>query len=144
MGCRPLLLAILLLASLSSAQFAAGFANPATSSAAFPSLGAGSSEPVLTDPGKVRVDQSVTFAASSWSGGSSSAALLENRFTWSLSDPLSVHLGLGILDPLHSSGVQPEGATRGATLIPELGLDYRFSENVQFAMRCVAASSRWP
>ncbi len=96
-----------------------------------PSIGMGSQQPVLADPKKIEMHQSVTFSAASGGGSSMSQSFYQNRIDYRLSDPLTLHLDLGILTPLSASGPQATGFQRGAYLIPTLGLEYQPSESVR-------------
>jgi hypothetical protein len=130
-----LLLAVALCAGLCQAQYNGTFSNPSSSYGTFPSLGKGSSEPVLADSKRLQVSQSVTIASSYSRGGSSTQSLYENQIAYRLSDPWTLHLGLGILAPLQASGWQAQGTQGGAYLIPDVGVEYRPSESLVFAMR---------
>lgn len=129
------LLAVALCAGLCHAQLSGTYPGAPFSYGAFPALGPGSSEPVLADARKLQVSQSVTIASSYCRGASITQSLYESQLAYKLSDPLTLHLGLGILAPLQSSGMQAQGAQRGVYFLPEVGLDYRFSESALFAMR---------
>jgi hypothetical protein len=130
-----LLLAVVLSAGLCQAQYNGTFSNPSSSYGTFPSLGKGSSEPVLADARRLQVSQSVTIASSYGRGGSSTSSLYENQLAYKLSDPWTLHLGLGILAPLQSSGWQAQGTRNEVYLIPDVGLEYRPTESLLFAMR---------
>ena len=135
MDCSHPLLAVALCAGLCHAQFSATFPGTSSSYGNYPALGPGSSEPVLVDPRKLQVSQSVTIASSYCRGASITQSLYENQLAYRLSDPLTLHLGLGILAPLQSSGMQSQGAQRGVYFLPDVGFDYRLSESLLFAMR---------
>jgi hypothetical protein len=134
---RAHLLAVVLSAGLGQAQYNGTFSNPSSSYGTFPSLGKGSSEPVLADSRRLQVSQSVTIASSCGRGGSSTSSLYENQLAYKLSDPWTLRLGLGILAPLQSSGwqAQAQGSRGGPYLIPDVGLEYRPTESLFFAMR---------
>jgi hypothetical protein len=122
MARRLLPLAALLAAPLCQAQFSGTFPSATSSSGSFSALGPGSAQPVLVDPKRLHTSQSVTFSA--MSGG-----------------PLTLHLDLGILTPLQASGTAAQGMQKGAYLIPDVGLEYRPSESVLFALRYVSVPS---
>jgi hypothetical protein len=100
-----------------------------------PSLGMGSSQPVLMDPKRFQMQQSVSFSAASGGGSSFSQSFYQNQMAWRLSDPLTLHLDLGILSPLSSSGPANAGFERGAYLIPSVGLEYRPTESTLFLLQ---------
>lgn len=124
-------LQFLLTLALCSASLAQGF-SPSLSapSGVVPSLGMGSAQPVLVDPKRIQMRQSVSFSAASGGGSSFSQSLYQNNLIWKLSDPLTLHLDLGILSPLSASGPASQGVQRGAYLIPSIGLEYRPTESV--------------
>ena len=141
MSRRLLPLAALLAANLCRAQFSGTFPNAAYSSGSFPALGFGSAQPVLVDSKRMQMSQSVTFSAMSGGGGSVTQSLVQNRIDYRIWDPLTLHLDLGILTPLQASGTAAQGLQKGAYLIPDIGLEYRPSESVLFALRYVSVPS---
>jgi hypothetical protein len=141
MARRLLPLAALLAAPLCQAQFSGTFPSATSSSGSFSALGPGSAQPVLVDPKRLHTSQSVTFSAMSGGGGSYSQSLVQNRIDYRLWDPLTLHLDLGILTPLQASGTAAQGMQKGAYLIPDVGLEYRPSESVLFALRYVSVPS---
>ena len=126
---------ILLLAVTSCLAQMTGPNAPAFSDGTFPSLGRGSDQPVLTDPKRMQVRQSVTFSAASGGGSTYSQGLYNNEITYRLSDPLTLQLNLGVLTPLSASGAAAQNFQRGAYLIPDIGLEYRPSESVLFSVK---------
>lgn len=112
-----------------------GPSSPGFSKGTFPSLGRGSEQPVLTDPKRMQVHQSVTFSAGSGGGSSYSQGLYNNEITYRLSDPLTLQLNLGVLTPFSASGPASQGMQKGAYLIPDIGLEYRPSESVIFSVK---------
>jgi len=104
-------------------------------------LGPGSEQPVLADSRDFQMHQSVTVSSMSGGGGSLTQSMVQNRIDYRLSDPLTLQLGLGILTPLQATGVAAQGLQRGAYLIPDVGLEYRPSESLLFALRYVAIPS---
>ncbi len=108
---------------------------PAFSNGTFPTLGRGSEQPVLTDPKRMQVRQSVTFSAASGAGSTYSQGLYNNEITYRLSDPLTLQLNLGVLTPLGASGPAAQNMQRGAYLIPDIGLEYRPTESMLFSVR---------
>lgn len=117
---------------VASAATAQGFSPTLSgSSAGLPSLGMGSEQPVLVDPQHMEVRQSVTFSAASGGGSSISQSFYQSRIDYRLSDPLILHLDLGILTPISYSGPATQGIQRGAYLLPSVGLEYRPSESVR-------------
>jgi hypothetical protein len=141
MGLRLFSLAALLAMQLCQAQFSGTFPSATSAAGSFPSLGPGSAQPVLMDPKRVQMSQSVTFSAMSGGGQSYSQSMVQNRIDYRLSDPLTLHLDLGILTPLQASGAAAQGLQRGAYLIPDIGLEYRPSESLLFALRYVSVPS---
>jgi len=138
---RGVLLAALLLPFASSrAQFTGSFPS-GSSLGSYPALGPGSEQPVLENSSDFQMHQSVTFAAMSGGGGSLAQSMIENRIDYRLSDPWMLRLGLGILTPLQATGVAAQGFQRGAYLIPDVGLEYRPSESLVFAVRYVGIPS---
>jgi hypothetical protein len=135
-----LFVALLLPFALCRAQFSGSFPS-GSSLGAFPALGPGSEQPVLADSRDFQMHQSVTFDAMSGGGGSLTQSMIQNRIDYRLSDPLTLHLGLGILTPLQATGVAAEGFQRGAYLIPDVGLEYRPSEALVLAVRYVGIPS---
>ena len=71
---RPLLLAALL-PLCCGAQYAGTYPSSAPGPFSFPALGPGSPQPVLMDPGRVKMSQSVSMMATSGGGGSYSQTL---------------------------------------------------------------------
>lgn len=140
MSRRLLPLVALLATQLCRAQFSGTFPS-AASPGSFPALGPGSAQPVLTDPKRMQMSQSVTFSAMSGGGGSMTQSLVQNRIDYRLWDPLTLHLDLGILTPLQASGSAAQGLQKGAYLVPDIGLEYRPSESVLFALRYVSVPS---
>jgi hypothetical protein len=100
-----------------------------------PSLGMGSPQPVLADPRRIQMQQSLSFSAAAGGGSSLSQSFYQNNLTMRLSDPLTLHLDLGILSPLSSSGPATSGVERGAYLIPSVGLEYRPTESLLFLVQ---------
>lgn len=141
MSGRLLPLVALLAAQLCRAQFSGTFPSAASATGSFPALGPGSAQPVLVDPKRMRMSQSVTFSAMSGGGQSYSQSMVQNRIDYRLSDPLTLHLDLGILTPLQASGTAAQGLQKGAYLIPDIGLEYRPSESVLLALRYVSVPS---
>jgi hypothetical protein len=141
MSRRLLLLAALLTAQLCLAQFSGTFPSATSTTGSFPALGPGSAQPVLMDPRRMQMSQSVTFSAMSGGGGSYSQSMIQNRIDYKLWDPLTLHLDLGILTPLQASGTAAQGMQKGAYLIPDIGLEYRPTESVLFALRYVSVPS---
>ena len=141
MSRRLLPLAALLATHLCRAQFSGTFPYAASSYGSFPALGPGSAQPVLVDSKRLQMSQSVTFSAMSGGGQSYSQSMIQNRIDYRLSDPLMLHLDLGILTPLQASGNAAQGLQRGAYLIPDIGLEYRPTESVLFALRYVSIPS---
>ncbi|MBK9577179.1 MAG: hypothetical protein IPK50_04715 [Fibrobacterota bacterium] len=125
---------LLLLVTASLAQMT-GPNVPAFSNGTFPTLGRGSEQPVLTDPKRMQVHQSVTFSAGSGGGSTYSQGLYNNEITYRLSDPLTLQLNLGVLTPFSASGPAAQGMQKGAYLIPDIGLEYRPSESVLFSVK---------
>ncbi len=122
-------LTISVFASAASAQ---GFSPTLSGNpGGLPSLGMGADQPVLVDPKRMEMRQSVTFSAASGGGSSMSQSFYQNSIDYRLSDPLILHLDLGILTPLSQSGPAAQGVQRGAYLIPSVGLEYRPSESVR-------------
>ena len=119
---------VVLTSAAMSQGFSPGLSGP---SGVVPALGPGSQQPVLMDPKKIQMHQSVSFSAASGGGSSFSQSLYQNTLDWKLSDPLTLHLDLGILTPLSSSGPAAQGFQRGAYLIPTIGLEYQPSETVK-------------
>ncbi len=122
---------LILLLALCCSALAEGF-SPSLSgpSGVVPSIGMGSSQPVLMDPKRFQMRQSVSFSAASGAGSTLSQSLYQNNLVWRLSDPLTLHLDLGILSPLSASGPAAAGIQRGAYLIPSVGLEYRPTESI--------------
>lgn len=117
---------------LASAAFAQGFSPTLSGNpGGLPSLGMGADQPVLVDPKRMEMRQSVTFSAASGGGSSMSQSFYQNSIDYRLSDPLILHLDLGILTPLSQSGPATQGMQRGAYLLPSVGLEYRPSESVR-------------
>ncbi|HXP90439.1 MAG TPA: hypothetical protein VN931_05880 [Fibrobacteria bacterium] len=138
---RGLLLAVVLLPfALCRAQFSGSFPL-GSSPGSFPALGPGSEQPVLADSRTFQMHQSVTVSAMSGGGGSLTQSMVQNQIDYRLSDPLTLQLGLGILTPLQATGVAAQGFQRGAYLIPDVGLEYRPSESLLFALRYVGIPS---
>jgi hypothetical protein len=130
------------LSTLCAVSLAQGF-SPTLSggSGVVPSLGMGSAQPVLVDPARFQMRQSVSFSAASGGGSSFSQSLYQNHLTWRLSDPLTLHLDLGILSPLASSGPATAGMQPGAYLIPSVGLQYRPTESLFFQLQYTSLPS---
>jgi len=141
MSRRLLPLAALLAAHLCMAQFSGTSASAAGSYGLFSALGPGSAQPVLEDPKRLQMSQSLTFSAMSGGGQSRSQSLIQNRIDYRLWDPLTLHLDLGILAPLQASGNASQGLQKGAYLIPDIGLEYRPTESLIFALRYVSVPS---
>ena len=131
----------LLVAHLCLAQFTGTFPSATSASNSFPALGPGSAQPVLVDPKRLHTSQSVTFSAMSGGGGTMTQSLVQNRIDYRIWDPLTLHLDLGLLTPLQASGTAAQGLQKGAYLIPDIGLEYRPSESVLFALRYVSVPS---
>lgn len=122
-------LTISIFASAASAQ---GFSPTMSGNpGGLPSLGMGADQPVLVDPKRMEIRQSVTVSAASGGGSSMSQSFYQSRIDYRLSDPLILHLDLGILTPLSHSGPATQGIQRGAYLLPSVGLEYRPSESVR-------------
>lgn len=113
-------------------------ASPTTT---FQPLSYGSPSPVLMP----RMRQSVTMAYASNGSTSASGSLYTNEMSWRLSQPLTLHLDLGVATPLWASGPGSE-ALREQTpvLLPAVGLEWRPSDNTAltlFVARSPYASS---
>jgi len=104
-------------------------------------LGPGSEQPVLADPKRIRMSQSVSMSAGAGGGGSFSQTVYQNRIDYRLSDPLTLHLNLGFLTPLQTTGVYSQGMQKGTYLLPDVGLDYRPSESTLISLRYTSVPS---
>jgi len=134
-----LLFAILL--STASALFAEGFTPTFSGGGVVPSLGMGSSQPILVDPKRFQMRQSVTFSAMSGGGSTLSQSWYRNSMEWKLSDPLTLHLDLGIMAPMSASGPMAKVYKPGAYLIPAVALEYQPSESVKMILQYSGMSS---
>jgi hypothetical protein len=137
---KSALLFALLSASFCGAQFTGTF-PASTGSSPFSALGPGSAQPVLVDPRRLQTSQSVSMMAVSGGGGSYSQSFVQNRIDYRLSEPLTLHLNLGLLTPMQASGAYAQGLKKGTYLVPDLGLDYKPSESVLFSLRYVSVPS---
>ena len=101
-------------------------ASAGTPSTAFQPLTFGSPTPVLAP----RMRQSVTLSYATNGTNSASGSMYTNEMSWRLSDPLTLHLDLGVATPLWASGPGSE-ALREQTpvLLPAVGLEWRPSDN---------------
>ena len=106
-----------------------------------PSLGMGAAQPILVDPKRIQMSQSVTFSALSGGGSTISQSLYQNRMALRLADSLTFHLNLGIMTPLSASGPMAQGFQRGAYLIPSLGLEYAPTESFKMMLLYTALPS---
>lgn len=99
-------------------------------------LGFGAPSPVLMP----RMNQSVSMSYATDGTRSVSQSMYMNEMSWRLSDPLTLHLDLGLLAPLWSSGPQSM-ALREQTpvILPRLGLEWRPSSST-FVSLSVAQS----
>lgn len=130
---RVFLIRISILGAVSIAQaFSPSLSGP---SGVVPSLGMESPQPVLVDPKRFEMRQSVTFSAASGGGSSLTQSYYQNSMSLRLSDPLTLHLDLGILSPLTASGPATEGIQPGAYLVPSVGLEYRPTESLLFQLQ---------
>lgn len=135
---RFTLLAVLLPLALTHAQFSGTFPS---APGGIPALGPGSEQPVLVNPKRMQMSQSVTMSAGSGGGGSFSQTFYQNRIDYRLSDPLTLHLNLGLLTPLQSTGVYSQGMQKGTYLVPDVGLEYRPSESTVLSLRYTSVPS---
>jgi hypothetical protein len=132
--------------ALCFAPFAEGFSstfpsNPSAGSGVVGALGMGSPQPVLMDPKRFQMRQSVSFSAASGGGSTLSQSFYQNSMTMRLAEPLTLHLDLGILSPLSASGPAAAGLQRGAYLVPSLGLEYRPSESTLLTLQYTSLPS---
>jgi len=95
----------------------------------------GSSQPILVDPKRITMHQSVTISAMSGGGSTLSQSFYQNRLDWKLSNPLTLHLDLGIMTPMSASGPMAQVYKPGAYLIPSVGLEYKPSESVTMILQ---------
>ena len=116
-------------------------ANPGAGSGVVGALGMGSAQPVLVDPKRFEMRQSVSFSAASGGGSTLSQSFYQNSMSLRLAEPLTLHLDLGILSPLSASGPAASGVQRGAYLIPSLGLEYRPSESTLLTLQYTSLPS---
>lgn len=124
------------------APLAGGSASPWGSSPASPALsplGFGSPSPVLVP----RMRQSISMSYATDGQRSASQSLYVNEMSWRLSDPLTLHLDVGVLAPLWSSG-SGSAAFREQTpmLLPRVGLEWRPSERT-LMMLSVGLGDLW-
>jgi hypothetical protein len=130
---RVLLIWLSTLCAVSLAQgFSPTLAGP---SGVVSSLGMGSSQPVVVDPKRIQMRQSVSFSATAGGGSSLTQSFYQNNLAMRLSEPLTLHLDLGILSPLSASGPATAGIERGAYLIPSVGLEYRPTESFLLSLQ---------
>ncbi|MEN9308845.1 MAG: hypothetical protein RL173_2777 [Fibrobacterota bacterium] len=134
-----LLLSILLCTA--SASFAQGFAPTFSGGGVVPSLGKGSSQPILVDPKRFQMRQSVTISAMAGGGSTLSQSYYQNSMEWKLSDPLTLHLDLGIMAPMSASGPMAQAYKPGAYLVPAVALEYKPSESVMMVLQYSGMSS---
>lgn len=118
-----------------------GGATPTSggTSTAISPLGFGSPTPLLVP----RMRQSVSMSYATNGERSVSQSMYVNEMSWRLSDPLTLHLDVGILAPLWSSG-SGSAAYREQTpmLLPRLGLEWRPSDRT-LMMLTVGMGDLW-
>jgi len=85
-------------------------------------MGFGSPSPILMP----RMRQSVSMSYATNGSQSVSQSMYTNEMSWKLSDPLTLHLDLGLLAPMWASGPQ-SAALREQTpvILPQVGLEWR-------------------
>lgn len=114
---------IAILSGLASAQMA-----PLASTVSSPSLGMGSLMPVTKDKA-LQVRQSYSLAYASGGGASMSQGTYLTQMSYRLSDPLTLHLDVGMATPLYSSGMNGADMQGSKLVLPRVGLEYRPTEN---------------
>lgn len=129
------------LLSTATAIFAEGFTPTFSGGGVLPSLGPGASQPILVDPKRFQMRQSVTFSAMSGGGSTLSQSWYQNSMEWKLSDPLTLHLDLGIMAPMSASGPIAQTYKPGAYFVPAVALEYQPSESVKMIVQYSGMSS---
>lgn len=109
----------------------APFAPVGEQASTFQPMTFGSPAPVLAP----RMRQSVTMGYATNGSTSVSGSLYMNEMSWRLSDPLVLHLDLGLATPLWASGAGSEALREQTpTVLPAVGLEWRPSDNTAFTL----------